>query len=90
MRFQMSAGLPPGGSTPSRRAVRFPTATAAAVATVGLAALAGWSLDVPVLRSGIPGLVEMKVNTAVAVGNRTARRVEIGRASCRERVLLGV
>jgi PAS domain S-box-containing protein len=65
MRFSTSAGLPADGPSPRRHAVWFPTATAAAVATVGLAALAGWTLGVPVFRSGVPGLVEMKVNTAV-------------------------
>ncbi len=42
----------------------------AAVAVAGMVALAGllgWLLDVPMLRSTIPGAVEMKVNTAIGL-----------------------
>ncbi|MET0414331.1 MAG: PAS domain S-box protein [Polyangiaceae bacterium] len=49
---------------------RFPRIARAASAlaiVLGLAALLGWILDVPVLRSIVPGLVGMKVNTAVAL-----------------------
>lgn len=36
-------------------------------ACIGLTALAGWALDLPLLRSVIPGAVEMKANTAVCL-----------------------
>ena len=34
---------------------------------VGTAVLAGWGLDVPLLRSVLPGAVEMKANTALGL-----------------------
>ena len=34
---------------------------------VGLVSLAGWTLHVPVLKSGLPGLVQIKANTAICL-----------------------
>lgn len=42
-------------------------AAALVVAAIGIAALAGWLFDLPVLRSVIPGHVAMKANTAVGM-----------------------
>lgn len=36
-------------------------------AVIGLAGFAGWMLDIPLLKSLLPGAVEMKVNTAVGL-----------------------
>lgn len=43
-----------------------PVITAASSIVVGLVTLAGWWLDVPVLKSLLPGMVSMKPNTALA------------------------
>ena len=45
---------------------RFSLSAAAAAATVGLAVLLGWALDIVVLKSVGPGLVSMKPNAALA------------------------
>ncbi|HEX5922867.1 MAG TPA: HD domain-containing phosphohydrolase [Baekduia sp.] len=44
---------------------RIPAATAVVVAALGCVVLSGWVFGVSVLKSGVPGLVEMKANTAV-------------------------
>jgi PAS domain S-box-containing protein len=49
----------------SRLVQRLPPAVAIVVATLGCAVVCGWILDVSVLKSAVPGLVEMKANTAV-------------------------
>jgi len=45
---------------------RTSTAAAAAVVALGLLVIAGWAFDVAFLRGPIPGLIEMKFNTALA------------------------
>lgn len=43
----------------------FPRRAALLAAALGLMVLAGWGLDVPLLRSALPGLTEMKANAAL-------------------------
>jgi PAS domain S-box-containing protein len=43
---------------------RIPGVAGVSVALIGCVALAGWIFDVSVMKSGVPGLVEMKANTA--------------------------
>ena len=45
---------------------RFPYWTSAIAVLVGLAALVGWTFDLPALKSVVPGVVSMKANTALA------------------------
>lgn len=42
---------------------RIPVAVAVVVAALGCVVLSGWVFGVSVLKSGVPGLVEMKANT---------------------------
>jgi hypothetical protein len=42
-------------------------ACAAVTAVLGLTVLLGWTVDVPLLKSVLPGAVEMKANTAVGL-----------------------
>jgi PAS domain S-box-containing protein len=58
--------MPQNGQTSGNRAA---PARAAATATMlfGLVALAGWAFHIPALTSVLPGAVEMKANTAVAL-----------------------
>jgi PAS domain S-box-containing protein len=56
----MSTGALPGTPTFSR------VAAASAIA-VGVTVLVGWALDIGILKSMLPGLVAMKVNTAIAL-----------------------
>ena len=65
MRVRTSTGASDGQPAFGQWVAWFPRVTAAVVATVGLLALAGHIFDLPVLKSGIPGLVEMKANTAM-------------------------
>ena len=44
-----------------------PRLAAAITAMLGLVVLAGWALAIPLLKSVLPGAVEMKVNTAAAL-----------------------
>jgi PAS domain S-box-containing protein len=58
--------MPQKGQTWGNRAA--PARMAATVTTLfGLVTLAGWVFDLPILTRVLPGAVEMKVNTAVAV-----------------------
>jgi PAS domain S-box-containing protein len=63
--------MPQKGQTSGNRATgnRAAPARAAATATtlVGLVALAGWAFHIPTLTRVLPGAVEMKANTAVAL-----------------------
>ncbi len=45
----------------------FPRLAAMLSASVGLTGLAGWVLDIPLLKSVLPGAVEMKANTAIGL-----------------------
>lgn len=47
--------------------VVLPRLAAAITAVLGLVVLAGWTFDVPLLKSVLPGAVEMKANTAVGL-----------------------
>src|SRR5436190_11735323 len=45
---------------------KFSRVASALVLTVGILVLAGWLFEIPALKSIIPGLATMKVNTALA------------------------
>jgi diguanylate cyclase (GGDEF)-like protein/PAS domain S-box-containing protein len=76
---------------------------ACAIAAVGIGCLVlyGWAFDIEALKSGLPGLVTMKVNTAVGIGfsgaslwlllpeDSGARRKNIGRFLALLVVLIG-
>jgi PAS domain S-box-containing protein len=49
------------------RLPRVANACALLTATIGLLAAAGWLLDIPVLKHVLPGLVDMKFNTALGL-----------------------
>src|SRR3979411_3225115 len=58
--------MPQNGQSSGNRAA--PARVAATVTTLfGLVALAGWFFHMPLLTRLLPGAVEMKVNTAIAV-----------------------
>ena len=92
MRVRTSTGASDGQPAFGQWVAWFPRVTAAVVATVGLLALAGHIFDLPVLKSGIPGLVEMKANTAMCfvlvsvalwlLGGRRSRARGAGLVSC--------
>ena len=52
---------------PANRWSRFVSFGAAFSAVVGLVGLAGWVFAVPVLKSGLPGQVQIKANTAICL-----------------------
>ena len=54
-------------SHPASRWVRFVSFGAAFSTVVGLLGLAGWVYDVPVLKSALPGQVQIKANTAICL-----------------------
>ena len=51
----------------SRKRYRFTAVVCALVTVVGLAVLCGWAFGLPLLRSVVPGAVEMKANTALGL-----------------------
>jgi signal transduction histidine kinase len=55
--------MPSSADTPV--AADYPRFAAILVVGLGCAVLCGWAADIPVLKSFVPGLIEMKVNTAV-------------------------
>jgi PAS domain S-box-containing protein len=57
------------GARGNHARLEYRTATAAAflAAALGSAALAGWVADISILKSGVPGLVEMKANAALCL-----------------------
>jgi PAS domain S-box-containing protein len=63
-----AASLSPRAPPPDgRKRVQFTGIACALVMAVGLAVLCGWAFALPLLRSVIPGAVEMKANTAVGL-----------------------
>jgi len=69
----MPYSIPPRARFAPRRALTVPrpatvAASAATVAAlIGVLTLVGWAIDVPALRSILPGAVQMKANTAIGV-----------------------
>lgn len=63
------------GGVPLRRTAGI---AAAAVLALGLLVVAGWALDVAFLRGPIPGLIQMKFNTAVAFASMGAALLLVG------------
>ncbi|MEK7674575.1 MAG: hypothetical protein AAB676_01905 [Verrucomicrobiota bacterium] len=57
----------PANHVPSQRMRLVATACGVFSALVGVAVLAGWWFQVPVLKSILPGVVSMKPNTALAL-----------------------
>ena len=67
-RAEPVAASPVAPPAPSvRQWSSFVSLGAALSAGVGLVCLAGWVFDIPVLKSGLPGLVQIKANTAVCL-----------------------
>ena len=63
----MKSGSPSSANpSPSPRRVRVATVCGMVSAIAGVAVLAGWLFQVPMLKSILPGLVSMKPNTALA------------------------
>lgn len=57
--------MPKAGDTLTLFFRRLPQAAAALVFFIGCLVLAGWVFHIPLLKSMLPGLVEMKANTAI-------------------------
>ena len=64
---------------------RGPRAAGAGAVVVGAIVLLGWAFDLPRLKSVLPGLVEMKVNTAIGFGLAGASLLLRGGARARQR-----
>jgi PAS domain S-box-containing protein len=65
----------------SDRALKVRSGIAAIIAMIAVAALIGWALDIATLKSVLPGLTTMEVNTAIALVAAAGSVAAIGRPS---------